>query len=124
MCRLTIKPIVKYHNYSPYGSNQPSPFNSQNTFISREIIPFYMVLPFVGRMDDIWISYLIHKEFPYSVIYNRASVYQARNEQDLIRNLENELIGYRNTLNFINDQYELPEDTLKSYNIYKKQFNK
>jgi hypothetical protein len=122
MCRLTKKPIVKYDDVAPYSSDQPSPFNSQNTFLAREIIPYYMVLPFVGRMDDIWISYMIQELFPKSVIYNKASVYQNRNEQDLIRNLENEIIGYRNTLSFINNKFDLPEETIKCYNLYKQQF--
>jgi hypothetical protein len=34
------------------------------------------------------------------LIYNRASVYQDRNVQDLITNLEKEIIGYRHTLDF------------------------
>jgi hypothetical protein len=31
--------------------------------------------------------------YPDSVIYNRASVYQDRNPQDLITNLQNEIKG-------------------------------
>jgi len=122
MCRLTKRPIVKYDEYRPFGSNQYSPFNSQNTFISREVVPYYMVLPFVGRMDDIWISYMMHRLFPNSIIYNRPSVYQDRNEQDLIKNLENEIIGYRNTLSFISGEFQLPDRTLECYDLYKQQF--
>lgn len=128
MARLTIKPIVKYDDIRhPYGSNKISPFNSQNTFLSREVIPLYTVLPYVGRMDDIWASYILQLYFPNSVIYCPASVYQDRNEQDLITNLEKEIIGYRNTLNLINDlnNYSnfLPDETKKFYETYKKQFN-
>jgi hypothetical protein len=122
MCRLTKRPIVKYDRYTPYGSNQLSPFNSQNTFLSREVLPYYMVLPFVGRMDDIWISYIIQRKFPNSLIYNRPSVYQDRNEQDLIRNLENEIIGYRNTLSFLEGDFKLPQQTEECYNLYKQYF--
>lgn len=124
ICRLSKKPIVKFDNIKPYGSLQYSPFNSQNTFISREVIPHYMMLPFIGRMDDIWISYIINKLFPNSIIYNRASVYQDRNVQDLIKNLENEIIGYRHTLNLIEEKFSLPEKTLECYNLYKNYFNK
>jgi hypothetical protein len=123
MCRLSKKPCVNYDEHTPYGSMQPSPFNSQNTFIAREVIPHYMVLPHIGRMDDIWGSYIIQKQFPNSVIYNKATVFQDRNEQDLITNLENEVIGYRNTLKFINDEYELPKECAKSYEVYKNAFN-
>jgi hypothetical protein len=122
MCRLTKRPIVKYDRHAPYGSKHPSPFNSQNTFLSREVIPYYMVLPFIGRMDDIWISYIMHKQFPNSVIYNRPSVYQDRNQQDLVKNLENEIIGYRNTLPFIKGDFKLPQQTEECYNLYKQYF--
>ena len=129
MARLTIKPIVKYSDVTkPYGSNFISPFNSQNTFLTREVIPFYAVIPHIGRMDDIWGSYILQHYFPNSVVYCPASVYQDRNLQDLITNLEKEIIGYRNTLNLVNDlvNYEkfLPKESLHFYNIYKKQFNK
>jgi hypothetical protein len=129
MARLTHKPIVKYSDITkPYGSNAIAPFNSQNTFLSREVIPLYSVLPHVGRMDDIWGSYILQHYFPNSVVYSPASVYQDRNVQDLITNLEKEIIGYRNTLNLVNDlsNYEkfLPEETKEFYNVYKKQFNK
>jgi hypothetical protein len=127
MARLTFKPIIKYSDVKePYCSNKIAPFNSQNTFLSREVIPYYSVLPFVGRMDDIWGSYILQHYFPNSVIYSPASVYQDRNVQDLITNLEKEIIGYRNTLQLINSLVSLnkvlPKETLEYYNIYKKQF--
>jgi len=104
MARLTFKPVVKYSDIKqPYCSNKISPFNSQNTFLSREVIPYYSVLPFVGRMDDIWGGYILQYYFPNSVIYSPASVYQDRNVQDLITNLEKEIIGYRNTSQLLGD---------------------
>jgi len=126
MARLTMKPIVKYDVESPYCSNKIAPFNSQNTFLSREVIPYYAVLPHVGRMDDIWGSYILQHYFPNSVVYNKASVYQDRNVQDLITNLEKEVIGYRNTYSLLKDlknymEY-LPEDTKKFYNTYRSCF--
>jgi len=127
LARLSIKPIVKYSDItSPYCSNMISPFNSQNTFLAREVIPFYSVLPHVGRMDDIWGAYILQYYFPNSVVYNRASVYQDRNVQDLITNLEKEIIGYRNTLNLVKDLENyisyLPEETKKYWEVYRKTF--
>jgi len=126
IARLSFKPIVKYDIAAPYCSNKIAPFNSQNTFLSREVIPHYAVLPFIGRMDDVWGSYILQHYFPNSVIYNKASVYQQRNVQDLVTNLENEIIGYRNTLKLIknlnNFEELLSKETLNFYNIYKKQF--
>lgn len=127
MARLTYKPIVKYSDITePYCSNAIAPFNSQNTFLAREVIPFYSVLPFTGRMDDIWGGYILQHYFPNSVIYAPASVYQDRNVQDLITNLEKEVIGYRNTLqlieNLVSFEKIIPKESLEYYNLYKKQF--
>ena len=118
MCRLTKKPIVKFDITAPYTSNVIAPFNSQNTFISREMIKHYMVLPFVGRMDDIWGGYILQQKINCNVVFNKASVYQERNIQDLITNLEKEVIGYRNTKHLINKTYSLPENVKKIYDLY------
>ena len=126
ICRLSKKPIVKFEKFDPFCSNQLAPFNSQNTFLAREVIPFYSVLPHTGRMDDIWGSYILQYYFPNSVIYNQATVYQDRNVQDLVTNLENEVIGYRNTYKLLNDLENyisfLPEKAQEFWNVYKKQF--
>lgn len=128
LCRLSKMPVCRFNKFSPFGSNQIAPFNSQNTFLSREVLPYYAVLPHAGRMDDIWGAYIVQHYFPNSVVYNRATVYQDRNEQDLVTNLENEVIGYRNTLNLINDLKNftdyLPKASLKFWDVYIKQFNK
>lgn len=127
MARLTHKPCVHYKDITgPFGSTAIAPFNSQNTFIAREVIPYYAVLPFVGRMDDIWGSYIVQAHFNNAVIYDVATVYQDRNVQDLVTNLQNEVIGYRHTLEFIesNLEYEkhLPLETKVFWECYRKQF--
>ena len=72
MARLSIRPIVKFDKIQgPYGSLSISPFNSQNTFLAREVIPYYSVFPHVGRMDDIWGGYVLQHYFPKSVVYNK-----------------------------------------------------
>jgi len=126
ICRLSKKPIVKFENFEPFCSNQLAPFNSQNTFLAREVLPVYSVLPHIGRMDDIWGSYIMQHYFPGSVIYNQATVYQDRNVQDLVINLENEVIGYRNTYKLLGDlanfENYLPEKAKEFWNTYKQQF--
>jgi hypothetical protein len=127
MARLTHKPCVRYNDITaPYGSEQVAPFNSQNTFLHREVLPFYAVLPFVGRMDDIWGGYILQHHFPNSVVYDVATVYQDRNVQDLVTNLENEVIGYRHTLDFIESDGDyhqfLPTETLRFWKCYQEQF--
>lgn len=127
MARLSLKPIVKYDEIQhPYCSNKISPFNSQNTFLARETIPYYSVFPHVGRMDDIWGSYVLQYYFPDNLIYNKSSVYQDRNIQDLITNLEKEIIGYRNTFNILQNlsSYEkyLPKETKIYFDTYRSCF--
>ena len=123
MCRLSFKPIVKFDTTAPFAAAEISPFNSQNTFIHRDALKHYAVWPYVGRMDDIWGGYYTQDIIgPNKLIYNRASVYQDRNVQDLIVNLEKEIIGYKNTLNFIVQPYTdntcIPQETQKFLNIY------
>jgi hypothetical protein len=127
MARLSIRPIVKFDKIQgPYGSLSISPFNSQNTFLAREVIPYYSVFPHVGRMDDIWGGYVLQHYFPKSVVYNKASVYQDRNVQDLVTNLEKEIIGYRYTTDLIRSLSEwesiVPKETVSYWNAYRRCF--
>ena len=128
MARIVNQPVVKFDITTPYGATTVAPFNSQNTFLSREVLPFYSVLPHTGRMDDIWGAYIMQHYFPDSVVYAKASVYQDRNEQDLVTNLENEVIGYRNTFKLVNDlpNYDtyLPEKALTYWKTYREHFTK
>lgn len=128
IARLTHMPLIKLNVIQPYCSNKISPFNSQNTFLAREVIPHFPVLPYVGRMDDIWASYYVQTIFNQNLIYSPATVYQDRNKQDLITNLEKEVIGYRHTLDFVkqNCNYDcsfVPEQTRDFLKIYSQQFN-
>lgn len=126
ICRLSKKPIVKFDHFEPFTTNQLTPFNSQNTFLHRSVLKYYSVFPYTGRMDDIWGAYVMQYHYPNSVIFNKATVYQARNPQDLVKNLENEVIGYRNTLNLLDNLKDymslLPEKSIEYFNIYQKYF--
>ena len=126
MARLSIKPTVKFGVQDAYGSTSISPFNSQNTFLARDVIPYYSVFPHVGRMDDIWGGYVLQHYFPNSVIYNKASVFQDRNVQDLITNLEKEIMGYRKTSELIRSlpdwQSIVPKETLSYWDAYRRCF--
>ena len=52
-------PEVKFKNFELFSTNLLTPFNSQNTFISGKILKYYPMLPFIGRMDDIWASFYL-----------------------------------------------------------------
>ena len=130
ICRITQMPEVEFKPFYPFASEKIAPFNSQNTLLHREVIPYYMVIPHIGRMDDIWGAYALQKDLRESygsfVVYNEATVYQDRNEHDLTIDMEEEMLGYRKTLDFITKNYRdvLPPKALDSYNLYKDFFNK
>jgi len=130
VCRITQMPDVEFKPFSPFASDKIAPFNSQNTFLHRDVIPFYMVIPHIGRMDDIWGGYALQQDQKVTrgnfVVYNKATVYQDRNEHDLTIDMEEEMIGYRNNPKLISNGYAsvLPRDAQKAYSIYKSLFNK
>lgn len=143
LARLTYSPDARlfmangrYDGF--YSPHTFSPFNSQNTFIRRDLIPYYAVLPHIGRMDDIWGGYHLEKimfelQGTPAVAYHTPTVVQERNPQDLVTNLEKEIIGYRHTLDFINeplpadwslpDVEYIPTQTKEFYDAYRRLFD-
>jgi hypothetical protein len=121
MNRIIYNPRIKLHVDTPFCSVDIAPFNSQNTFVSREVLPYYMVLPHVGRMDDIWGAYLIQKQFPNSVMFGKPTVYQERHEPHHrnMKDLRDETMGYEYTLKFIRGEFALPADSQKAYDVYR-----
>ena len=95
-------------SYFPFSSNKFSPFNSQNTFLSRRAVKNYFLFPHIGRMDDIWASYYLEAK-GFNVIYNRPSVYQKRNIHNLTNDMEKEYIGYSNNLSLLYKIKKNPE---------------
>ena len=83
-----------------------------------------MVLPYAGRMDDIWASYILQKKFPQSVVFSRPSVYQERHgpHSRNMKDLKDETLGYEYTAKFIRGEFPLPEDSQKAYDIYRDTF--
>jgi len=69
----------------------------------------------VGRMDDIFGSYILQKK-GFSVVFGPPTVYQDRNEHDLTIDMKKEYIGYENVRNIIDDESFIPFD---SYNRYR-----
>jgi hypothetical protein len=127
VCRKLYNPKdIKLTIDATYTTTDYAPFNSQNTFLLREILPYYMVLPHVGRMDDIWGGYICQYLTGERPVFTEASVFQKRNEQSIKKNLEDEVLGYTTTLEFVqnieNFEWYLPERTLKAFNLYRKAY--
>lgn len=99
--RIAVDPIVvDTDNNVTLAPRTWAPFNSQSTAYRAELTPLMYCMPFVGRMDDIWASYVARVVMDHVgalVTYGSPTVRQDRNAHDLMRDLENELIGYRHT---------------------------
>jgi hypothetical protein len=83
--------------------NSFAPFNSQNTAYCKELFPLAFVIPFIGKYNDIWSSYIAEKilrQFDYSVAFGRPFSFQARNKHNYIQDLKIELLGIEYTENF------------------------
>ena len=110
VCRMLIKPECKFKkNTFPFFSKKISPFNSQNTLLSRKVIKDYFLYPHIGRMDDIWASFYVTSK-NYKVVYNEPTVYQQRNVHNLIKDFKDEYIGYTNSLNLVKSLYKSSEN--------------
>ena len=95
---------LNYEKNFPFTVKGFAPFNAQNVFLSREIIPFYFLFPSLGRMSDIWIAYYLESLYREPiVIYDKPSVIQFRNPHDIIKDFEKEVLGYLNNKRLIQD---------------------
>ena len=110
VCRMIFKPECNFKkSLFPFFSKTISPFNSQNTLITRKVIKDYFLFPHIGRMDDIWASFYVTSK-KYRVLYNEPTVYQQRNVHNLIKDFKDEYIGYVNSLKLVESLYKNPEN--------------
>jgi len=128
-CRFIYQPRnLKLKITEPFSTNNFVPFNSQNTFIARDAIPFYMMLPHVGRMDDIWGGYIAQYQLDTRPLFMPATTYQKRNEQSIYKNYNDEVFGVNNTSKLLDDirnfSNYLPDRTLAAYYLYREEYNK
>ena len=130
VCRMEHRPSCTFDEKGfPFSSNTFSPFNSQNTFITKKVLPHYFLFPHIGRMDDIWAAYYVEAK-GFKVVYQRPSVFQDRNVHNLIKDMKAEYIGYEHNLGLITDLKKdpeniikfLPEPSIKAFELYKRHF--
>lgn len=97
--RKHFSPEVKSYGIAAVAldpSETWSPINSQNTAYRAELAPLMMVLPRVGRYDDIWGSFIAQAVLQgtgYHVLFGKPYVDQRRNEHDLAKDIEDEGFG-------------------------------
>jgi hypothetical protein len=101
ICRMEHAPECSFDpGRFPMAANRPAPFDSQNTFLSRAVLPDYFLYPAVGRMDDIWAAYHV-QALGHQAVFAAASVYQERNPHDLLVDFRAELLGYEHNLELL-----------------------
>lgn len=88
----------------------------------------YFMFPGIGRLDDIWGSYFLQSITGQRPVFSKASVFQERNQHDLMKDFSLEIIGYKNNLALLQDlrinslsmfKY-LPGISIAAFNEYKK----
>ncbi len=130
ICRMIHDPLVDDFGLLPllFTGGRFSPFNTQNTFLAREALIDFCSLPFLGRMDDIWGSYLFEANHPRSVAYGPPSVYSHRCPHDLQQDFRDEILGYERGYEFVTalaggDRTAalalMPLETVEAFEIYR-----
>lgn len=96
-------PVKFNKNRLSLGKNAWSPFNSQNTYWFKEAFPLLYLPSYCSfRMTDIWRSYVAQRiawECGWNILYHEATVFQDRNEHNLMSDFKDEVVGYTNNLN-------------------------
>jgi len=104
------------------------PFNSQNTIWFPEAFPLLYLPAYCSfRMTDIWRSFVAQRicwENGWSLLFSPSTVYQERNEHDLMKDFKDEVSGYLHNeaianslaaLNLSAGIHNIPENMLRCY---------
>ncbi len=93
------------------GKNAWSPFNSQNTHWFKEAFALMYLPSYCSfRMTDIWRSYVAQRiswECGWSILFHEPTVWQQRNEHNLMKDFEDEIPGYTNNFNICKELQSL-----------------
>jgi hypothetical protein len=80
-----------------------TPFDCQNTALTREIIPAYFLSPYIGRHSDIFASYVINRlaeHFNHAIAFGDPWVLHDRHSHNLWKDLDVEREGMQLTDGF------------------------
>jgi len=98
--RLTCELPVDFEQRAPLmlAPGVWCPFNSQNTIFKKSAFPLLYLPSYCSfRMTDIWRSFVAQRclwELGESVVFHNSTVYQERNEHDLLKDFADEVPGY------------------------------
>lgn len=119
ICRMEHNPACDFSKDEfPFTSNSLCPFNSQNTFITRDIVKDYFLFPDIERMQDIWAAYYV-SALGYNILYNKPSVISDRSlgnegRYSITNDMVKEYLGYEYNLKLVSDLSKDPE-SIKKY---------
>ncbi len=89
------------------GRNSICPFNSQNTTWFREAFPLLYLPSYCSfRMTDIWRSFVAQRiawECGWSILFHQSTVWQERNDHNLMNDFKDEIPGYLNNGRIIDE---------------------
>jgi STELLO glycosyltransferases len=100
--RMTLPLPVKFNQSENIvlGENSICPFNSQNTTWFKEAFPLLYLPSYCSfRMTDIWRSFVAQRiawACGWNILFHAATMYQERNEHNLMNDFKDEIPGYLN----------------------------
>ena len=113
------------------GNNAWCPFNSQNTTWFKEAFMLMYLPSYCSfRMTDIWRSFVVQRicwENDICILFHHATVWQERNEHNLLTDFRDELPGYKNnheivqrlsTLKLQKGLTYLPDNLVTCYQLF------
>jgi len=133
ICRIANGPFnFKFKNKISLIDNKCySPFDTQNVIFSRRIMPSMCLLFGIGRMCDIWASYIsqrIIRELNSNLIFTGPTVNHIRNEHNLVHDLFEETLGVKYTDNLIDTlekiKFKKNQNVIEMYNMIIKKLSK
>jgi hypothetical protein len=125
--RLVCNPrVTKYaEDFIALDAGTMCPYNSQNTFIARELVPAHMLWccarTSAYRYDDIFAGYAAQKiasHYNLTVKFGRPLLLQERNDHDIVKDLKSEIGGMESQKDFFSVINDLQFSTdRKSHNL-------
>ena len=98
-----VKALPIYFKSAPsiaLGYKTWCPFNSQNTRWFKDAFPLLYLPTYCSfRMTDIWRSFIAQRIFwenNWSLLFHKATVFQKRNDHNILRDFYEEIDGYLN----------------------------
>ena len=128
---LPLPQAFKNNRRIALASSSWCPFNSQNTTWWADAYPLLYLPAYCSfRMTDIWRSFVAQRicwENGWRILFFSPTVYQERNDHNLMHDFEDEVSGYLNNqkiaqslsdLKLFSGEQQIPDNLRKCYDIF------